>query len=233
MKCQTSSGMSSARLAQRRDRDGEDVQAVEEVGAEAALPHLALEVAVGGGDEAHVDARPSSRSRAARTRRSAARAAAWPARSSGSSPISSRKIVPPSATSKRPRVRGDRAGEGALLVAEQLALDERGGQGGAVHGDERPAPAGAARRGSRAPRGPCRCPSRRGSAPGRRSQPTCSTSRRTRDERRASCPRSRRSSPERADLLLQDHVLGLQPLLELAHLEEARLERGLRLAPAR
>ena len=36
------------------------------------------------------------------------------------------------------RLRLGRAGEGALLVAEELALDERGGQGGAVHRDEGP-----------------------------------------------------------------------------------------------
>ena len=45
--------------------------------------------------------------------------------------------MPPSASSKRPGLRGDRAGEGALLVAEQLALDERLRDGGAVDLDER------------------------------------------------------------------------------------------------
>ncbi len=39
------------------------------------------------------------------------------------SPISSRKSVPPCASSKRPFAGGHRAGEGALLVAEELALD--------------------------------------------------------------------------------------------------------------
>ena len=41
-------------LAQRRDVDLDHVQAVEEVLAEAALLELLLEVAVGGGHDAHV-----------------------------------------------------------------------------------------------------------------------------------------------------------------------------------
>ena len=49
------------------------------------------------------------------------------------SPISSRNIVPPSASSKRPSLLRDGAGEGALLVAEQLALEQPGRDGRAVH----------------------------------------------------------------------------------------------------
>ena len=45
-----------APLAQGRDADGEDVEAVEEVLAEGALYGRSLEVAVGGRDHAHVDA---------------------------------------------------------------------------------------------------------------------------------------------------------------------------------
>ena len=55
----------------------------------------------------------------------------------GISPISSRNSVPPSASSKRPGLRADGAGEGALLVAEQLRLHQRLGDGGAVDLDER------------------------------------------------------------------------------------------------
>ena len=43
----------------------------------------------------------------------------------GSSPISSRKSVPPSASSNEPASRGLGAGEGAALVAEELALHQR------------------------------------------------------------------------------------------------------------
>ncbi len=58
-----------------------------------------------------------------------------------SSPTSSRKRVPwcgqLEAADPPPR----RAGEGALLVAEQLADDDAGGERGAVDGDEQPLPA--------------------------------------------------------------------------------------------
>ena len=53
--------MSSRALAQRRDVQREHGEPVVEVGAEAAAVHLALEVAVGGGDDAHVDACARSR----------------------------------------------------------------------------------------------------------------------------------------------------------------------------
>ena len=41
--------------AQRRQIDGDDVEAVEEVLAEAALADLLAQVDVGGGEDAHVD----------------------------------------------------------------------------------------------------------------------------------------------------------------------------------
>ena len=58
--------------------------------------------------------------------------------SGGMSPISSRNSVPPAACSKRPAARCDGAGEGALLVAEQLALDQFARDRRHVDGDERP-----------------------------------------------------------------------------------------------
>src|SRR5439155_18405988 len=42
-------------LAQRRDPDGEDVEAIEEVLAERATRYRALEIAVRGGEDAHID----------------------------------------------------------------------------------------------------------------------------------------------------------------------------------
>ena len=45
--------------------------------------------------------------------------------------------MPPSASSKRPRRARDRAGEGALLVTEELALEQGLDEGRAVDGDER------------------------------------------------------------------------------------------------
>ena len=60
-------------------------------------------------------------------------------RRAGSSPISSRNSVPPSASSKSPRAIGVGVGEGALLVAEELALQQVLGDGAAVDRDERAA----------------------------------------------------------------------------------------------
>ena len=55
----------------------------------------------------------------------------------GISPTSSRKRVPPSASSKRPSLPLHRPGEGAALVAEQLGLEQPLGDGGAGDRDER------------------------------------------------------------------------------------------------
>ena len=57
--------------------------------------------------------------------------------SGGMSPISSRNSVPPLACSKRPWLRVGRAGEGAALVAEQLALDQLARDRRHVDGNER------------------------------------------------------------------------------------------------
>ena len=73
------------------------------------------------------------------------------------SPISSRKSVPPLASSKRPGFGVHRAGEGALLVAEQLALEQRLGQRARAT-PRRTACCRAARAGGwRARPAPCRC----------------------------------------------------------------------------
>ena len=53
------------------------------------------------------------------------------------SPISSRNSVPSWASSKPARLARDGAGEGAFLVAEQLAFQQAGGDGGAIELDER------------------------------------------------------------------------------------------------
>ena len=46
--------------------------------------------------------------------------------------------MPPSASTNMPGAIGARVGEGAALVAEQLALEQRVGDGGAVDRHERP-----------------------------------------------------------------------------------------------
>ena len=91
-----------AALAERRDGDGEDAEAEVEVAAERPASTSRGEVAVGGGDDAHVELAASGPRRRARSRPPAARGGAWPGARAGISPTSSRKSVPPSASSKRP-----------------------------------------------------------------------------------------------------------------------------------
>ena len=55
----------------------------------------------------------------------------------------------------------DRAGEGALLVAEQLGFEQSFGNGGAIDADERLLGAVRSARARSAPELPCRCPTRR------------------------------------------------------------------------
>ena len=150
-----------APLAQRRQPDLDRVEAEEQVLAEPARGDLAR--AGRRWWPRGCARRPAARAtrRRARPRRSAARAAAWPAAASGMLPISSRNSVPPSASSKRPMRSVSRVGEGALHVAEQLALEDALGEPAQVDGDERPR---RARRGGvdpAAPRPPCRCRARR------------------------------------------------------------------------
>ena len=123
-------------LAQRRHHDAHHRQAEVEVGAEAALVHLGAQVAVGRRDHAHVD-RPVDAGADARTSRFSSTRSSFGCRSSGSSPISSRKMVPPAASSNAPARRVCGAGERALLVAEQLALEQVGRDRAAVDDDER------------------------------------------------------------------------------------------------
>ncbi len=80
---------------------------------------------------------PPSRSKrdSSMTRRSFA----WVSRDM--SPISSRKSVPPSASSNLPRLALHRAGEGAALVPEELGEEQALAEGRAVDGDERAVPA--------------------------------------------------------------------------------------------
>ena len=128
-------------LAQRRNAQRHDVEAVEEVLAEQALLDLrscrSRWVAAMMRTLVLIGVRPPTvvYSPSCSTRSSRVCA------SSGMSPISSRNSVPPSACSKRPCGARLRAGEGALLVAEQLALDQLARDGRHVDGDERAAAA--------------------------------------------------------------------------------------------
>jgi hypothetical protein len=88
-------------LAQRGQRDRDDVEAVEQILAERPRRDLALQVPVGRRHEAHVDA---DRLDAADALELALlqHAQSFTCISLGISPISSRKSVPPEASSKRP-----------------------------------------------------------------------------------------------------------------------------------
>ena len=174
-RCRTSSGMSLAPLAQRRHRDRKHVEAVVEIAAE---PALRAPPRRGRGWSRRSPARRRRPSRGLPSRStcpSCRTRSSFGCSSSGSSPISSRKIVPRCASSKRPIWVRMRAGERAALAAEQLALDQRRRQRGAVDDDERPVAPRAAAGESRARAAPCRCRSRRRAAPWRRSSATWST----------------------------------------------------------
>ena len=91
----------------------------------------------------------------------------WMARSSlacrrGSiSLISSSSRVPPSASSNLPTAGGDGAGEGALLMAEQLGFQQVSGMAAQLTATKGPRRAAAVRGAGSARPSPCRCRSRR------------------------------------------------------------------------
>jgi hypothetical protein len=132
-----------ASLAQRRQVDLDDLQPVVEVLAETPFAHLALEVAVGRGDDAHVD---GERLGAAHPLEGALLQDPQHLR------LRLRGHVADLVEEDRAAVRGLEApdparlgaGERPLLVAEQLALDELAADRGAVHRDERALAPGAA-----------------------------------------------------------------------------------------
>jgi len=107
---------------------GKNQQAVVQIRPERAFAHRLLQVAVGGRDHAHVHAlglrwNPiRSNSPSCKTRNSLA----WQLRIQLPDLVQNK--VPPSATSKRPDLVRQRSRECAPDVAEQLALDQAGGQ---------------------------------------------------------------------------------------------------------
>ncbi len=132
-------------LPQRRQDEREDVEAVVEVFAEGRLRRLgdhSREVAVRGRHEADVHA---NRPRAAQPLELLL------LQNAEQLGLEFRRDVADLVEEQCPLVRqlkaahllADGAGEGALLVAEQLALQEAGGDGGAVELDERALAAGA------------------------------------------------------------------------------------------
>ena len=124
-------------FAQRRHLDREHVQAVEQVAAERALVHHLLRDRGWSRRSAGRRRAGSACCRAARTRAPAATRSSFGCTSSGMSPISSRNSVPRCASSMRPILLVDRAGERAALVAEQLALEQRRGSAATLTPHER------------------------------------------------------------------------------------------------
>jgi hypothetical protein len=157
-------GCRPRRCPQRRRRHGDHVEPIVQVLAEApawtSARRSRLVAATIRTSARTVSPPTGSYSPSCSTRR------ASPARAGESSPISSRKSVPPAARAKRPSRFADRARERAALVAEELGLEDRLGDRRAVHRDER-APRAAARRGCSARGAPCRCRSRPRRAPSR------------------------------------------------------------------
>src|SRR6266566_3190738 len=121
--------------AQRRQREVHHVEAVVEVLPEAAGPHLALEVAVAGGDEAHVDRHREAR---AEGRHLALLDGAQELRLQGERDL--RHLVEEEGAAlggaEDAVVVVHGAGERPAPVAEELAVEQRLGEPRAVDGDE-------------------------------------------------------------------------------------------------
>ena len=146
-------------LAQRRQIDAQDVEPIEQIGAEPPVLDELAQRLVRRGDDAHVD---RDRLHAADAHELALLEHAQQL------DLRRRRNLADLVEEERSRI-GEleasepplgRAGERALLVAEQLALEQRLGQRADVHGDERLVARGAEQSRSRARRAPCRCRSR-------------------------------------------------------------------------
>ena len=125
-----------AAIAQRRERDREHVEPIVQVAAEAALAHFLGQIAVGRGDDAHVDVH---RARAAQPLelsflQHAQQLGLQLERQLADFVEEERAAVGELEAADLGRVR---AGERAALAAEQLALDQVGRQRGAVDDDQR------------------------------------------------------------------------------------------------
>src|SRR6266403_2095495 len=140
--CSSSRTLPGHSRAQRRKHDRDDVQAVVEVLAEASRLHLGLEVLVGGGEDADVDL---ERAVAAHPFELALLEHAQDLRLRLERHVADLVEEERAAVGdlELPLARHDRTREGALLVAEELALDQLARERSAVHLDERPRAPGA------------------------------------------------------------------------------------------
>ena len=131
--------MSSARSRRGGMAIGHDLQTVEEVLAELTRGDGLLEVLVGGGDDAHVDA---DQFRAADHPEGAVLEHAQEVALALGGEVADFVQEERAAVGqlKPAGLVGDRAGEGAFDVAEQFGFEQLLGQGGAIDGDERLVP---------------------------------------------------------------------------------------------
>ena len=133
--------MSSSRSRSGGTRSAHHGEAVEQVGAEAPLVDLARQVAVGRGDDAHVDRVAARWSPSGVTLRALEHAEELGLQRAAAARRSRRGTrVPPLGHLEQALALGVGAGEGALGVAEQLGLHELAEQRAAVDDDERRRP---------------------------------------------------------------------------------------------
>ena len=122
-------------LAQGRQVQGDDVESLVEVQAEASLAHHLLEVAVRRGDDAHVDGDRLVATHALNAALAEHTQQLYLSRDVNLADFvekdraAARLLKAPDATLRRP-------GEGAFFMPEELALHQLGGEGRAVYGDE-------------------------------------------------------------------------------------------------
>ena len=132
--------MSSLRSRSGRQADRHDVQAVEQILAELALADRLAQVAMGGGDDAHIglDGHPAAHGGELALLQHAQQPGLGIQRHVADL-VQEQRAAGGLLEAADPA--GHRPGEGALLVAEQLALDQLARDRRHVHGDEGPAPA--------------------------------------------------------------------------------------------
>ena len=149
-----------APVAQRRQAQFDGVQAEEQILAEAAFGHLRRQVGIGGREDAHVHAARLGRADALEFAglERAQQLRLQPLRNVGDFVQEERAAVGHFEAAHAVHLG---VGEGALHVAEKLALEDALGQSAGIDRDQRAAWRAAKPNAGSAPPAPCRCRSRR------------------------------------------------------------------------
>ena len=156
--------MSLLPVAQRRHEDRDHVQPEVQILAEPPRRDLGRQVLVGRGEHAHIDLDALRAADRVPSTCSCSTRSTLACVFRLMSPISSRKIVPPSASSNLPRRSATAPVNAPRTWPKSSRLDQLFRNRGAVDLDERRLCAGGSARGSPAPPAPCRCRSRRRSS---------------------------------------------------------------------